>query len=182
VPTDPLVIKDDGRIPFGLLPVDVNGMSELLLPPCLLYVASGAVGVRSITHAQRLRDATALIFGNVSNDSSLLIQPCLDLCTAFAQACACSASVEETEVMRVLLRAEVTVTLNFGIPAAVEWVDAFVFPPDVWERDKMSLLRHNMSLESLLYEFHKQRRDSYLSPESVRRSLGTPTCPRFPVL
>ena len=39
-----------------------------------------------------------------------------------------------------------------------------------------------MSLESLLYEFHEQRRDSYLSPESVRRSLGTPTCPRFPVL
>ena len=37
-------------------------------------------------------------------------------------------------------------------------------------------------LESLLYEFHEQRRDSYLSPESVRRSLGTPTCPRFPVL
>ena len=39
-----------------------------------------------------------------------------------------------------------------------------------------------LSLESLLYEFHEQRRDSYLSPESVRRSLGTPTYPRFPVL
>ena len=94
-----------------------------------MYVASGAVCVPSITLAQRLRDATTLIFGNVSNDSTLLIQPCLDLCTAFAQACACSASVAETEVMRVLLRAEVTVTLNFGIPAAVEWADAFVFPP-----------------------------------------------------
>ena len=38
-----------------------------------------------------------------------------------------------------------------------------------------------MSLESLLFEFHEQRRDSYLSPESVMRSLGTPECPRFPV-
>ena len=131
VPTDPLVIEDDGRIPFGPLPVDVNGMSDLLLPPCSLYVASGAVGVPSITPAQRLRDATALIFGNVSDDSLLLIQPCLDLCTAFAHACSCSASVEETEVMRVLLRAEITVTLNFGIPAALKWADAFVPPPCV---------------------------------------------------
>jgi hypothetical protein len=178
---DPLVIEDNGRIPFGPLPVDASAMSKLLVPPCSLYVASGAVGVPSITPAQRLRDATAPIFGNVSNDSTLLLQPCLDLCTAFAQACACSASVEETGVMRVLLRAEVTVTLNFGIPAAVKWADAFKFPPEVWERDEMSLLRHHMSLESLLYEFHEQRRDSYLSPESVRRSIGTPTCPRFPV-
>ncbi len=125
---DPLVIEDNGRVPFGPLPVDASALSELLVLPCSLYVASGAVGVPSITPAQRLRDATALIFGNVSNDSTLLIQPSLDLCTAFAQACACSASVEGTEVMKVLLRAEVTVTLNFGIPAAVEWADAFVSP------------------------------------------------------
>ena len=45
----------------------------------------------------------------------------------------------------------------------------------------MSLLRHDMSLESLLYEFHELRRDSYLSPESVLRSLGTTSCSRFPV-
>ena len=44
------------------------------------------------------------------------------------------------------------------------------------------LLRHHMSLESLLYEFHEQRRDSYLSPESVQRSIGTPTRPRFPIV
>ena len=61
--------------------------------------------------------------------------------------------------MQRLLSAEVTVQLNYGIPAAVEW----------------------MPLESLLFEFHEQQRDSYLSPESVMRSLGTPECPRFPV-
>ena len=43
------------------------------------------------------------------------------------------------------------------------------------------MIRHDMSLESLFFEFHEQRRDSYLSPESVVRSLGTPECPRFPV-
>jgi len=83
--------------------------------------------------------------------------------------------------MQRLLSAEVTVQLNFGIPAAVEWADSFVFPPEVWARDRESLIRHDMSLESLLFEFHEQRRDSYLSPESVVRSLGTPECPRFPV-
>ena len=56
-----------------------------------------------------------------------------------------------------------------------------MFPSEVWERDGMSLLRHNMSLESLLYKFHEQRRDSYLSPESVQRSLGTISQPRFPI-
>ena len=45
----------------------------------------------------------------------------------------------------------------------------------------MSLLRHGMSLKSLLYEFHELRRDSYLSPESVLRSLGPTSCARFPV-
>ena len=43
----------------------------------------------------------------------------------------------------------------------------------------MALLRHDMSLESLLFEFHERRRSSYLSPESVRRSLGDPSNPRF---
>jgi hypothetical protein len=45
----------------------------------------------------------------------------------------------------------------------------------------MALLRHDISLESLLLEFHERRRNSYLSPESVRRSLGDPSNPRFPV-
>ena len=56
-----------------------------------------------------------------------------------------------------------------------------MFPMEVWERDGMSLLRHDMLLESLLYEFNELQRDSYLSPESVLRSLGPPSRPRFPV-
>ena len=84
--------------------------------------------------------------------------------------------------MQTLLRAEVTVTLNYGIPAAVEWADDFVFPLEVWEGDRASLFRHDMSLESLLlFEVHEQRRDNYLSPESVLRSLGASGCQRFPV-
>ena len=77
--------------------------------------------------------------------------------------------------------AETSVALNFGVPAAVQWADRFIFPTEVWERDDMSLLRHIMSLESLLYKFHERRRDSYLSPESVQRSLGTISQPRFPI-
>jgi hypothetical protein len=61
--------------------------------------------------------------------------------------------------MQWLLRVEVTVQLNYGIPAAVEWADSFVL---VWARNRESLIRHDMSLESLLFEFHEQRRDSYL--------------------
>ena len=90
--------------------------------------------------------------------------------------------VGESGVLRALMSAEVSISLNFGIPAAVQWADYFVFPTEVWERDGMALLRHAMSLESLLYEFHELRRDSYLSLESVLRSLGTPLSPRFPVL
>jgi hypothetical protein len=78
-----------------------------------------------------------------------------------------------------LMSAETSVALNFGVPAAVQWADRFMLPTEVWERDGMSLLRHDMSLESLLYEFHELRRDSYLSPESVLRSLGTTSCSRF---
>ena len=80
-----------------------------------------------------------------------------------------------------LMSADKSVSLNFGIPAAVLRADHFLFPSGVWERDGMSLLRHDMSLESLLCDFHEQRRDSYLSPESVQRSLGTTSQPRFPI-
>jgi hypothetical protein len=73
--------------------------------------------------------------------------------------------VGESGVLRALMSAEVSISLNFGIPAAVQWADHFVFPTEVWERDGMALLRHAMSLESLLYEFHELRRDSYFSPE-----------------
>ena len=79
------------------------------------------------------------------------------------------------------MSAETSVALNFGVPAAVQWADRFMLPTEVWERDGMSLLRHDMSLESLLYEFHELRRDSYRPPESVPRSLGTTSCSRFPV-
>ena len=43
------------------------------------------------------------------------------------------------------------------------------------------MIRHDMSLESLFFEFHEQRWDSCLSTESVVQSLGTPGCPRFPI-
>ena len=117
---------------------------DVAMLPVPLHVASEAVGVRSITPAQRQRDATAPIFGNVSDDSMLLLQPCVDLCEAFARACGRRAEVSEAGVMQRLLSAEVTVQLNFGIPAAVEWADSFVFPPEVWARDRESLIRHDM--------------------------------------
>ena len=137
------------------------------------------VVVRAITPAQRLRDTTVRIFSNVIDDSVSLLQPSVELCSAFATACGVATVVERAEVLQALMIADKSVSLNFDIPAAVLWADHFAFPSEVWERDGMSLLRHNMSLESLLYEFHEQRRDSYLSPESVQRSLGTIPQPRF---
>ena len=124
------------RVPYGPLPVGMVTVCDATMLPMPLHVALEAVGVRSITPAQRQRDATALIFGNVSDDSMLLLQPCVDLCEAFARACGHSASVSEAGVMQRLLSAEVTVQLNYGIPAAVEWADSFVFPPEVWARDR----------------------------------------------
>jgi len=53
------------------------------------------------------------------------------------------------------------------IPAAVRWADNFVFPSEVWQRDGLVLQQHHMSLESMLYAFHEERRARYLSPESV---------------
>ena len=137
--------------------------SLLPLPPPLHVVQP--VGV--------VRDATVRIFSNAIDDSVTLLQPCVELCSAFATACGIATVVGRAEVLQALMSADKSVSLNFGIPAAVLSADQFVFPSEVWKRDGMSLLRHNMSLESLLYEFHEQRRDSYLSPESVQRSLGT---------
>ena len=117
------------RVPYGPLPVEMVTVCDVTMLPVPLHVALEAVGVRSITPAQRQRDATAPIFGNVSDDSMLLLQPFVDLCEAFARACGHSASVSEAGVMQRLLSAEVTVQLNYGIPAAVEWADSFVFPP-----------------------------------------------------
>jgi hypothetical protein len=102
---------------------------------CAITYASEAVGVRSITPAQRQRDATALIFGNVSDDSMLLLQPGVDLCEALARACGRRAEVSEARVMQRLLSAELTAQLNYGIPAAVEYCSGelsschFVRPP-----------------------------------------------------
>jgi len=67
---------------------------------------------------------------------------------------------------------EVSVSLNFGIPAAVQWADNFLFLTEVWERDGMALLRHDMSLESLLFEFYERRWNSYLSPETTHPNIG----------
>ena len=41
--------------------------------------------------------------------------------------------VGESGVLRALMSAEVLISLNFGIPAAVQWADHFVFPTEVWE-------------------------------------------------
>ena len=86
-----------------MLPQHPVGMVEpgaLTSVPISLHVTSGVVGVPSLTPAQRLRDATALIFGNVIDDSLLLLQPCVDLCESFAQACGCNAEVGKAGVMR----------------------------------------------------------------------------------
>ena len=159
-------VGGDVVVPFGPLP-EGEGIAGAMLPcPTPLHVEQRTCMVSAITPAQRLRDATALIFGNVIDDSVSLVQPCVDHCDAFASACGLASVVEQADVLRALLRAEVSVSLNF------------LFPTEVWERDGMALLRHDMSLESLLFEFHERRRSSYLSPESVWRSLGEHTVPQ----
>jgi hypothetical protein len=61
--------------------VDLRALAPVFIQ---LHVVLGAVGAPSITHVQRLRNAIALIFGNVSDDSMLRLQPCVDLCEAVA--------------------------------------------------------------------------------------------------
>ena len=157
---EPGPIDGDERQPFGPLPV-----GEGVAGARSLHVDQSSCIVSAITPAQRLRDATALIFCNVIDDSLSLVQPCSDMCAAFSAACGMDTGVERVAVLRALMSAEMSViSLCF-----------------LWERDGMSLLRHDMSLESLLYEFHELRRDSYLSLESVLRSLGPTSCSRFPV-
>ena len=87
------------RAPYGPLPVGMVTVCDVAMLPVPLRVASEAVGVRSITPAQRQRDATAPIFGNVSDDSMLLLQLCVD--------CGRRAEVREASVMQRLLSAEV---------------------------------------------------------------------------
>ena len=157
----------DVVVPFGPLP-EWEGIAGAMLPcPTQLHVEQRACVVSAITPAQRLRDITALIFGNVIDDSVSLIQPCLDHCDA---SCGLASVVEQADVLRALMRAEVSVSLNFGIPAAVQWADNFLFPPEVWERDGMALLRHDMSLESLLFEFHERRRRASMRSCCGRRT------------
>ena len=111
-----------GDVVFG--PPEGEGIAGAMLPcPTPLHVEQRTCVVRAITPAQRLRDATALIFGNAIDDSGSLIQPCVDHCDALASACGLASVVEQADVLRALLRAEVSVSLNFGIPAAVQWVD-----------------------------------------------------------
>jgi hypothetical protein len=46
--------------------------------------------------------------------------PCCDLCEAFALACGRSAVVGKAGIRQAILREEVTVQLNYGVPTAVE--------------------------------------------------------------
>ena len=94
----------------------------------------------------------------------------MDHCNAFASACGLAWVVEQADVLLALMRAEVSVSLYFGIPAAVQWADNFLFPTEVWERDGMALLRHDMSLESLLFE---RRRSRFGGHWVIRRTLGS---------
>ena len=124
-------VNGDVVVPFGPLP-EGEGIAGAKLPcPTPLHVEQRTCVVSAITPAQRLRDATVS-----------LVQPCVDHCDAFASACGLASVVEQADVLRELLRAEVSVSLNFGIPAAVQWADNFLFPTEVWERDGMTLLRH----------------------------------------
>jgi hypothetical protein len=80
-------VYGDVVVPFGPLP-EGEGIAGAMLPcPTPLHVEQRICVVSAITPAQRLRDATALIFGNVIDDSVSLIQPCVDHCDAFASAC-----------------------------------------------------------------------------------------------
>ena len=167
---------DCARAPFGPLPVGMVTVCDVAMLPVPLRVASEAVSVRSITPARRQRDATAPIFANVSDDSMLLLQPCVDLCEAFARACGRRAEISEAGVMQRLLSAEVTVQLNFGIPAAVEWADSFVFPPEVWAKNRESLIRHvrdSLLMELATYGMVVVEPPSFIpcsSPSVFRRS------------
>ena len=79
-------VYGDVVVPFGPLP-EGEGIAGAILPyPTPLHVEQRACVVSAITPAQRLRDATALIFGNVIDDLVSLIQPCVDHCDAFASA------------------------------------------------------------------------------------------------
>ena len=120
-------VYGDVVVPFGPLP-EGEGVAGAMLPcPTPLHVEQCTCVVSAIRPAQRLRDATALIFGNVIDDSVSLIQPCVDHCDAFASACGLASVVEQADVLRALLRAEVSVSLNLVIPAAVQWADNFLF-------------------------------------------------------
>ena len=58
----------DVVVPFG------EGIAGAMMPcPTPLHVEQRTYVVSAITRVQRLRDATALIFGNLINDSGSLI-------------------------------------------------------------------------------------------------------------
>ena len=86
------------RVPHGPLPVGMVDLRALASVLIQLHGALGALGAP----VQRQRDAIALIFGNVSDDSMLRLQPCVDLCEAFALACGRSAEVGKAGVMQAM--------------------------------------------------------------------------------
>ncbi len=105
-------VYGDVVVPLGPLP-EGEGIAGAMLPcPTPLHVEQRTCVVSAITPAQRLR--------NVIDDSVSLIQPCVDHSDAFASACGLASVMEQAGVLRALMRAEVSVTLNFGIPAAVQ--------------------------------------------------------------
>ena len=68
-------IDGDERQPFGPLPVG-EGVAGATRPlPPSIHVDQSSCAVSAITPAQRLRDAKALIFCNVIDDSVSLVQP-----------------------------------------------------------------------------------------------------------
>ncbi len=119
VQVEPRHYLSTGVVPFGPLPVGEGAAGSLLQLPTSLHVDQPVSGVSAITPAQRLRDAQSMIFRNVIEDSVSLIQPCVDMCSDFATACGDTTVVGESGVLRALMSAEVSISLNFGIPAAV---------------------------------------------------------------
>jgi len=105
-------VYGDVVVPLGPLP-EGEGIAGAMLPcPTPLHVEQLTCVVSAITPAQRLR--------YVIDDSVSLIQPCVDHSDAFTSACGLASVMEQAGVLRALMRAEVSVTLNFGITAAVQ--------------------------------------------------------------
>jgi hypothetical protein len=124
-------------------------------PP--LHVELPVEIVHAITPAQRV----SLPFCNALYNSVSRIQPLVDLCSACGVA----------EIL------QASVLLYFGIPAAVLWVDHVLLHTGIYESAGKSL--HGVFIVQISMSY--VRRGSYLSPESVQRSVGIPWSLQFSV-